>query len=406
MKSSRVMARPRRSPRVRAGREPEAADRSPPKPRRRRHIIVFVLLVLAVLLGIGRLMLPWLVRNYVNRTLDRNQAYAGTIGDVDVHLWRGAYSIDDVHISKRMGNVPVPFFQAERVDFAIQWDALLERRIVGRVVMQSPEINFVDGATESEDQTGAEGPWLQLVQDLFPFRINSALVHDGAVHFRAFKGDAAVNVYLSELEASIDNLGNIRDETRPLVSTVKAQGLAMDHAKFELNMTLNPFSYRPTFHLGMRLLNLDVTRINDLAMAYGNFDFERGWFDLVVEADAQEGQLEGYAKPLFRDLDVLSLRGDIKDGNVLKVFWQALVGAVTSVFQNPPRGQFGTRIPFRGDLSEKKTTTDILATVGNVLRNAFVRAYLPRLEGGGDAVNGLTFEPPDLTDPISVGDSP
>jgi hypothetical protein len=405
MKNSRVMARPHWSPRVRARQESDAPVR-PRRKRRRWQIIGSILAVLLVLLTIGRLMLPWMVRNYVNRTLDRNHAYAGTIGDVDIHIWRGAYSIDDVSISKRMGNVPVPFFQADRVDFAIQWDALLHRKIVGRVVMQSPEINFVDGESESEDQTGAGGPWLQIVQDLSPFRINSALLHDGAVHFRAFKGDAAVDVYLSKLEASIDNLGNIRDETRPLFSTVKARGVAMDHAKFELNMTLDPFSYRPTFHLGVRLLSLDVTRINDLAMAYGNFDFERGWFDLVVEADAKEGQLKGYAKPLFRDLDVLSLRGDVQDGNVLKVFWQALVGAVTSVFQNPPRGQFGTRIPFRGDLSEKRTSTDILATLGNVLRNAFIRAYLPRLEDGGDAVNGLTFDPPDLTDPISAGDNP
>jgi hypothetical protein len=271
--------------------------------------------------------------------------------------------------------------------------------------MQSPQINFVDGASGSEDQTGADGPWLEMIRDLFPFRINSAVIHDGAVHFRAFKSDAAVNVYLSELEATIDNLGNIRDETRPLFSTVQVRAVAMDHAKFELNMTLDPFSYRPTFHLGARLLNLDVTRINDLAMAYGHFDFERGWFDLAVEADAKEGLLKGYAKPLFRDLDVVSLRHDLNGGNVLKLFWEALVGAVAGIFKNPPRDQFGTRIPFRGDLSGK-TSADVLATVGNVLRNAFVRAYLPRLENGGDSVGGLTFDPPDLTDPISVGDTP
>jgi hypothetical protein len=47
----------------------------------------------------------------------------------------------------------------------------------------------------------------------------------------------------------------------------------------------------------------------------------------------------------------------------------------------------------------------MLATIGNLLRNAFVRAYLPRLEGGGEAVEGLTFGPPELSDPISAGDS-
>ena len=48
---------------------------------------------------------------------------------------------------------------------------------------------------------------------------------------------------------------------------------------------------------------------------------------------------------------------------------------------------------------------DILATVGNVLRNAFVRAYLPRPEGllqTGD--EALQFEPPDVSSPVSPGE--
>lgn len=375
-----------------------------PKGHRGWRRFGIILLILIIVLGIGRAMMPWAVRDYVNRTLDKNPLYAGEIGDVEIHLWRGAYAIEDVRISKTTGNVPVPFFAAKRVDFAIQWDALVHGKVVGRVLMEEPELNFVDAATEAEDQSGVGAPWLQMIDELFPFRINRAVVKNGSIHFRAFQAEKPVDVYLSQVEASIDNLSNIRDETKPLVSTVQASGLAMDHAKFEYRMTLDPFSYRPTFHMGMRLIGLDVTRINDLAVSYGKFDFEHGWFDLVVEADAKEGQLAGYAKPLFRNLKVFSLTEDIKDENVLELFWQALVGDLTSIFKNQPRDQFGTLIPFSGDLSDK-TNTDILATLGNILRNAFVRAYLPRLEGGGEAVEGLTFGPPELTDPISAGDA-
>jgi hypothetical protein len=41
-----------------------------------------------------------------------------------------------------------------------------------------------------------------------------------------------------------------------------------------------------------------------------------------------------------------------------------------------------------------------------MLRNAFVRAYLPRLESGQESVDGLQFEAPDITDSISAGDVP
>jgi hypothetical protein len=380
------------------------AIQNAPRQHRRWRRWSVVLLCLLVVIVLARVFLPWAVRSYVNRTLDRNPLYAGQIGAIDIHLWRGAYSIRDIRLSKITGNVPVPFFSSRRVDFALEWEALLHRRVVGRMIMEQPELNFVDAPSEGETQTGTGGPWLEMIKDLFPFKINSAVIHNGAVHFLAFQSKKPVDVYLSELEASIDNLSNIRSETTPLVATVKAKALAMDQAQFEFNMTLDPFSYRPTFHLMLRLLGLDVTKINDLALAYGKFDFKRGWFDLVVEADSKEGRLTGYVKPLFRNLKVFSLTEDLKENNVLEFFWQALVGLVTTAFKNQSRDQFGTLIPFSANATGG--STDILATLGNLLRNAFIRAYLPRLETSAESNQGLTFEPPDISDPISPAESP
>ena len=366
---------------------------------------LFALLVLAAILGIGRAFLPWVVRDYVNRTLDRSELYQGRIGPVEIHLWRGAYSIRDLRLDKTTGNVPVPFFSAKRVDFALQWNALIHGRVVGRLLMDQPQINFVDAPSEAEKQTGAGGPWLQMIRDLFPFDINSAIVRDGSVHFRTFQAKNPVDVYLSQVEGSVDNLSNIRNETAPLVSTVQATALAMDQAQLQFKLTLDPFSYRPTFHMALRLLGLDVTRINDLALAYGKFDFKRGWFDLVLEVDSKEGQTKGYIKPLFRQLKVFSLSQDIKEDNVLQFFWQALVGAATKVLRNPPRDQVGTVIPFSADVTGK-SSTDILATMGNLLRNAFVRAYLPRLQNPGDAADeGFTFGPPDISAPVTPSET-
>jgi len=363
----------------------------------------FIVLGLVVILGIVRLILPWAVRNYVNRTLDRNSLYSGRIGPVQIHLLKGAYSINDVRLDKTTGNVPVPFFSAKRVEFAIQWDALLHHKIVGRIVMQQPVINFVDAPTEQESQSGAGGPWLQMIRDLFPFKINSAQIQDGSVHFRAYKTSKPFDVYLSRVNGSIENLSNVRDETTPLVATVQASAVAMDQAKLDFKMTLDPFSYRPTFHMALRLLGLDVTKINDLALAFGKFDFKRGWFDLVIEADSKEGLLTGYVKPLFRNLKVFSVSQDVKNDNPLQFFWQALVGMTTNLLKNRPRDQFGTLIPFSGDTSNA-TTADILATLGNILRNAFVRAYLPRLQDQQENASELHFSAPDFSESLSTSD--
>jgi len=176
----------------------------------------------------------------------------------------------------------------------------------------------------------------------------------------------------------------------------------MDQAKLEFKMSLDPFSYRPTFQLALRMLGLDVTKLNELSLTYGKFDFKRGWFDLVVEANSKEGQINGYVKPLFRDLKVFSVTEDMKEGDVLQFFWQALIGAATSALKNYSRDQFGTLIPFTADAS-RGTTTDIVATIGNLLRNAFVRAYLPRLEPIESPMeNDLQFGAPDFGESLST----
>jgi hypothetical protein len=270
--------------------------------------------------------------------------------------------------------------------------------------MQEPELNIVAGSDQNQSQTGSGGPWLEMISDLFPFKINSAVIQDGSAHFRVYRSQKPVDVYLSHLNATIDDLGNIRDQTDPLVATVHATAMMMDQAKLDFKMTLDPSSYRPTFHLAARLLGLDVTKLNDLALIYGKFDFKRGWIDLVLEADAKEGQLSGYVKPLFRNLRVFSLAHDLQEDTVFQFFWQALVGGTTTVFKNFSSDQFGTLIPFTGDVSGT-TTTDILATIGNVLRNAFVRAYLPQLEVGQSTEKDFQFQAPSFIETLSTTSS-
>lgn len=113
--------------------------------------------------------------------------------------------------------------------------------------------------------------------------------------------------------------------------------------------------------------------------------------------------MHGYVKPLFRNLKVFDLIDDLKqDQDPLQYFWQALLGITTELLKNQSRDQFGTYIPFTGDLDQPNP--DILATIGNVLRNAFIRAYLPKLQNGSDTFDGMVFLRASILDPSSVGD--
>ncbi len=382
---------------------------SPPK-RRRKHgvlgwtvrIICWTLIVIVLSVAIARPFMPRVILWYVNKTLNQSALYQGKIGDIDLHLWRGAYSIRDVRILKTTGDVPVPLFSAKSVDLTVEWKAIFSRKIVGQVVMIEPQINFVDDPAPSASETGANGPWLKIISGLFPFDINSARLENGSVHFRTYQKSKPVDVYLSNVEVQVDDLTNVNHSITPMLTSVHLTALAMDQAKLELHMKLNPFSYNPTFHLDLRLLGLDITTTNDLIEVYGGFNVKRGLFDLVMDVQSDEGQLSGYVKPLFRNMVIFDLVRDVQEDNPLQVFWQAIVGGVTGIVTNYNRDQLATVIPLSGEL--KGPQVGILNTVGNLLRNAFIRAYLPRLERQMQPSDDLQFGPASLSDPISAGD--
>lgn len=355
-----------------------------PSPRRRgfaRPVLKFLgilLVVLIMALIVARLMLPGFLRDYVGRVLDQSTEFDGRVGEIDVHLWRGAYSIQDIDIVKTTGAVSIPYFECPRVDLSIDWSALWNGRLRGKVHMDRPALNFVDGASDEDSQTGADQPWLAMIKELFPFRIDKAEVVNGSIHFHAPHKEPPVHIRLSEVQARLTNLTNVAESLEPLMADVQGTALAMESGHVEMSMSLDPQSHRPTFDLALQLLDLDVSELNALTSAYGAFDFEKGVFDLVLELSCKDGFLEGYAKPLFRNLKVIGRR-DLENDDPLRLFWEALVGLVGEVFENQPRDQLGTRITLEGHYDNPRTS--LLEIIGNILYNAFVRAYLPRFEG-------------------------
>src|SRR5262245_47416394 len=82
----------------------ETAAPSRARTRHRRRWLRWTLgtvLVLTLVLVAARVALPYWLESYVNGTIDQSPDYTGRIGTVDVHLWRGAYTVHDMEILKR-----------------------------------------------------------------------------------------------------------------------------------------------------------------------------------------------------------------------------------------------------------------------------------------------------------------
>jgi hypothetical protein len=341
------------------------------------RIVIFTVLALLV---IGRLVMPYAVKRYVNHKLQQLPGYGGTIGDVDIHLYRGAYAINDVDIVKKTNNVPFPFVKAERVDFSIEWRELRNRALVGEVAMDQAQLNFVKGERPNEDQTRIDKSWLEVVKDLFPFKINSFEIRNSQVRYADLGSTPRVDISVTNLFIVCSNITNSRNLTNELPTPFLVRGVTVGGGKLNLSGAANPFTKSPRFDVNAQLEDVDLTALNDFLEAYAKVDVKRGTMQFYTEMAAADGRFKGYVKPLLTDLDIVDVTDDAK--RPLKLFWETLVAGVTKLFKNQPSDRFAGRIPIEGSIEDPKA--GIVPTLASVLRNAFIQALSPRVEGSID----------------------
>jgi uncharacterized protein involved in outer membrane biogenesis len=349
--------------------------------RKRYGIPLTVVLTLLLLLLVLHLALPTLVRNYLNDKLADMGDYRGQITDVDLAWWRGAYRINGLRIVKVDGKVPVPFLDAPLIDLAVSWHSLWhDQAVVAQVLFQRPELNFVDGGDQQSSQTGTGTDWREQLNKLLPITLDEMRIRDGKLSFRNFTSKPPVHLYASQVNASVYNLTNVKDDQGTRVARLEGQAKLLEQAPLELKAEFDPFQNFQDFELRLRATDIILPKLNDFASAYGRFDFKSGRGDLVLEANATDGQLSGYIKPLLRDVEVFDWRQDVQnpDKGFFRTLWEAVVGGGEKVLKNQRKNQFATRVDLQGSVKQRDISA-FQAFLG-ILRNGFVQAFNARYE--------------------------
>ena len=220
----------------------------------------YVVAGLLLMLIAFRLYLPYAAATYINTTLSQSEQYDGRVGDVDLMLWRGAYSLEYVLLYKANGQIDKPLFKADYVEFTLSWSQLFKGAAVGRVVVNSPEINFVDGNSEEKSQSGKNENWLSIADQLFPLRIDKLTINQGKIAFHNPDTSPAIDIALHDIQLEVNNLVNSDDLSDTRVATAKAKGQTAEQGTISLNAKLNPATEAPTFDLDIQADNVEIGR--------------------------------------------------------------------------------------------------------------------------------------------------
>lgn len=356
-----------------------ASALSPEYPTRRLSRRAKIFLGVVVFLIALRAALPWILKTYINHVLQNDlMGYTGSVADVDLSLWRGAYQLERLQLLKVEGKIPVPFLDFGHTDLRIAWRPLFKGRVVGEIEMTDARVNLVSGPGQGETQTGAEGEgWQAAFDKIFPLKVNRLAVHRSQIHYMDFHSKPKVDVSLHELELNATNLSNVDKGKKELPSSIQAKALVQKDGKLEANATADILREPPAMDLNLSLTQLDLPGLNDFLKAYGNFNLAKGRLDLYAEAVTKEGQIKGYVKPFLTDVDVLqNFKEDFSSQG--QAFSELVVSTVNLVVRRYSKDQVATKIPFEGriDNPEVKTWT----AVGNLIRHAFGTPQKPRID--------------------------
>jgi hypothetical protein len=345
--------------------------------RSRRRKILFALLAVVVVLIAVRLSLPYAVERYVNGKLQHLDSYRGHIGDVDIHLWRGAYSIDAIEIEKIGAARPVPFFKAARLNLSVEWRSLMRGSLVSEAEFLAPELNLVHAKSTEGSQLGGEENWNARLEELFPFRFNTVQVLDGTVRFLAPGISAKDAITARHVHGAVSNLTNVLDSGKRTFADFRVDGEVLDGAPATVKGSVDAFAAQPTFDVNLEIRKVQLPQVNPWLREYIKADAEAGKFELYLELAAADGRFAGYAKPILQDVDLY--RSGEEEQNPLRRVWEGFLDFAANVLENPDADQVAARIPFTGTIRNPETS--VFATIASILRNAFVSAFARSLEG-------------------------
>lgn len=356
---------------------------------------MFIVIGVIALLIAARAALPWFVTRYANKVLHDMEDYGGSVADVDMALYRGAYTIDEVKVFKVNGNREIPFIDIPRIELRVQWNALLKGALVGRVVLYQPRLNFIN-----KQQAGEKVDWVERAKELFPVRINRFEIVNGAVSYYDFATEPNIDVQVEDLQLVATNFANVEDpseaerkaaeraksvggneqeqnpeqrekEEKALPAAIRATAVSIGGGELDLDMRLDPLQEVPDLDMNLRFENVHMPALNEFFRAYAGVDVEQGTFSVYSEMAVNDGVVKGYIKPVAENVEVLDLEKDAK--NPISLLWEGIVAFAAGIFENEKKDQLATQVPLSGDLNNVETS--VWTALWNIYRNGFVQAF-------------------------------
>jgi hypothetical protein len=184
-------------------------------------------------------------------------------------------------------------------------------------------------------------------------------------------------VFIANVNADLDNFSTQLRELQGGDAVVKVTGQFMGTGKSVIAGTFRPEKPNPDFNLDVQIVKTEMKSFNDVLRAYADLDVAKGNLSFFSELSIKNDQVQGYVKPIFKDVEVYDPGQDTDKAWTNKVY-QSVVGGVVEMLKNPDRGHVAADTDVSGPVPNPRA--DTWQIVGTLIQNAFFKAILPGLE--------------------------
>jgi membrane protein len=335
---------------------------------------------------IARASLPTVLTWLANFGVRKIPGYRGSVKRVTINFTVPSVIVQDLSLEKFNGAGPHQFLYVRTVIVGSKWEKIFGAALDGYVRLESPRLFLdfegfggkVEGMTKAKPNDASkiaaqQQPWQEKIKELPAFRLSSAVLTDGEVHVQGLLGQSA-DVRIDCLNLCLENIANSTKIAPTLMAKVSCEARVMSNGKLQLRAEGYPLAALPTFNVDFETSNIDLTEVSALIEKNAQIEVRRGIVDLYVEAAAAEGQIRGYAKPIFDHLELEPHRHSSFAGKIKA--WA--VEAVAQLGKNKTKDRIATQLKFEGALDDPELSlTDAVLTF---LHNSFVTAERASLE--------------------------
>jgi hypothetical protein len=177
------------------------------------------------------------------------------------------------------------------------------------------------------------------------------------------------------MSLELKNLSNHAAQGR---SEFHAQGAFMGSGTTVVSGSAMTTAHPADFEVRLKLDNARLPDLNGFLMAHAGVDLADGLFSVYTEITVKNGRVEGYLKPLLRNLKVYDKQKD-QGKSFGKRVEMHLLQFLASVFKNRSTQKVATVIRISGSTSDPQASEwgAILKLIGNGFSHAILPGFLP-----------------------------